>query len=294
MNLKNFEIHIVHYELLKERRSYLEKRLKYFGLEKFCFWHIQKINQDFSNIKKKYYKFDKDIWMERIKSSHNKITLSIMPRELSHGDMKLGINELKLFDFLAKRKGNKIYLILEDDVILEENFLDKLKKILRILPKDFDIAYTDFGINDAKEYLSVDNLQFKKLDKNHKKTRTTASFFINSKSAKKFSQDIKPFTLPLDHELRYWEVKKNYNTYWLNGYLTYQGTIYGDIYPSSLFPTRVKEYYQRIPFYKKIILDFIKNTEAKRFNKSIFSKIQVNLLDLLIFLKNSISVLDKR
>src|SRR3989339_335748 len=171
MILKNFEIHIVHYELLKERRSYLEKRLKY-------------------------------------------------------------------FDFLAKRKGNKIYLILEDDVILEENFLDKLKKILRILPKDFDIAYTDFGINDAKEYLSVDNLQFKKLDKNHKKTRTTASFFINSKSAKKFSQDIKPFTLPLDHELRYCEVK--------------------------------------------------------RFNKSIFSKIQVNLLDLLIFLKNSISVLDKR
>src|SRR3989339_352459 len=150
MILKNFEIHIVHYELLKERRSYLEKRLKYFGLEKFCFWHIQKINQDFSNLKKKYY------------------------------------------------------------------------------------------------------------------------------------------------ELRYWEIKKDYNTYWLNGYLTYQGTIYGDIYPSSLFPTRVKEYYQRIPFYKKIILDFIKNTEAKRFNKSIFSKIQVNLLDLLIFLKNSIHVLDKR
>ena len=294
MILKNFEIHIVHYELLKERRSYLEKRLKYFGLEKFCFWHIQKINQDFSNLKKKYYKFDKDIWTERIKFSHDKITPSIMPRELSHGDMKLGINELKLFDFLADRKGNNIYLILEDDVILEENFLDKLKKILRILPKDFDIAYTDFGVNDAKKYLSVDNLQFKKLDKNHKKTRTTASFFINSKSAKKFSRDIKPFTLPLDHELRYWEVKKNYNTYWLNGYLTYQGTIYGDIYPSSLFPTRVKEYYQRIPFYKKIILDFIKNTEAKRFNKSIFSKIQVNLLDLLIFLKNSIHVLDKR
>src|SRR3989339_49464 len=261
MILKNFEIHIVHYELLKERRSYLEKRLKYFGLEKFCFWHIQKINQDFSNLKKKYYKFDKDIWMERIKFSHDKITPSVMPRELSQGDMKLGINELKLFDFLAERKGNKIYLILEDDVILEENFLDKLKKKLR---------------------------------KDHKKTRTTASFFINSKSAKKFSRDIKPFTLPLDHELRYWEIKKDYNTYWLNGYLTYQGTIYGDIYPSSLFPTRVKEYYQRIPFYKKIILDFIKNTEAKRFNKSIFSKIQVNLLDLLIFLKNSISVLDKR
>src|SRR3989339_815044 len=243
MNLKNFEIHIVHYELLKERRSYLEKRLKYFGLEKFCFWHIQKINQDFSNLKKKYYKFDKDIWTERIKFSHDKITPSIMPSELSHGDMKLGINELKLFDFLAERKGNNIYLILEDDVILEENFLDKLKKILRILPKDFDIAYTDFGVNDAKKYF----------------------------------RDIKPFTLPLDHELRYWEVKKNYNTYWLNGYLTYQGTIYGDIYPSSLFPTRVKEYYRRIPFYKKI-----------------FSKIQVNLLDLLIFLKNSISVLDKR
>ena len=42
MDFKNFEIHIVHYELLKERRTYLEKRLKDFGLEKFCFWHIDR------------------------------------------------------------------------------------------------------------------------------------------------------------------------------------------------------------------------------------------------------------
>lgn len=286
MEFPNLEIHIVHYEKLKKRKTYLDKKIKELGLGKYCTWHIQKLDKDFTELKKRYYKFDEKIWMKRIMYSHDKVTPSIMPRELSQGDMKLGINELQLFDLLAKKKSDKNYLIFEDDVIFEDDFLLKLKKVLEELPKDYDIAYADFGVNDGNKNLSVNQLKFDKLSKTHKRTRATASFFISSKGAKKLSRDIKPFTLPLDHELRYWEVVKEYNAYWLNGYLTYQGTIYG-IYPSSLFSTREKTYSNNVSSCKTNILKWIKDIESKRFNKDFFSKTQVFFFDLLISLKKT-------
>ena len=266
MNTKKdykLNIFVIHYEPLRDRKKYLENRLKVLGLEKNTQWIIQK-RGEYSKEFKSYLPSEKNWNLMLKKVDGGKFRL------LTESDFSVMKNYLKIYGIIKKRK-IPVALILEDDVILSKDFLKRLDKCLETLPKIFDIAYTDSGIN-LRLPSNIEKLHFYPYSGFN--IRTTASHFISLEGARKISQLIKP-VMPIDLGLRYYEKQKKLKVFWLNGYLTYQGSYYGKKYTTSMqFPTKEAR------GFRKILL----NVENKRFNKDFFSQVQVFLLDFLVIM----------
>lgn len=261
---KRIRIFVINYEPLKDRKEYLRKKLLEIGLSGFVSWFIQKPGQYTQKEFDEIYSVDKKKWKKDIYLVEGPKDF----KQLNVGELNLILNHYKIYEKMVKEK-TPISLILEDDVILEEDFLERLERCIKKLPEKFDIAYTDAGMH-LRLNKKIHNLKYS--EHKGRKTRTTASYFISLEGAKKFLKN-KKVTFPLDLEMRVKEIKNNLNVYWLGGYLTYQGSVYGNYYKTVLQDERQKP--NRI---KRIIFE----VEKKRFNKDIFSKIEVFLLDFLI------------
>lgn len=261
---KKIRIFIINYEPLKERREYLKKKIKEIGLEKEVEWLIQKKRQ-YQNIIKKIYKKDEKKWKEIYKYVDCQKDIQI----LNEGEINLFLNHLKLYEKIVKEK-IPISLILEDDIIINRDFKERLIKSILKLPKDFDVAYTDAGTN-LRLNKEIEKIKYKE----HKGqlTRTTASYFISYSGAKKFLKE-KNIYAPIDIWMRYYEIKNSMKVYWLKGYLTYQGSIYVGFYKTVLQKEEASS------FIKKIIFNLAK----KRFNEDLLSRIEIFLLDYFFFI----------
>ncbi|MCH8945314.1 MAG: glycosyltransferase family 25 protein [Nanoarchaeota archaeon] len=261
INERRIKIFIINYLPLEKRRAYLQKKIKELDLENYVEWVIQKPEEYQKEVssyipnKKKWEEMSQIIDVEKF-------------RELRKPDMNLTMNYLKVYNKIVNEKIS-IALIFEDDVIMEKDFLKRLTKTIKVLPKKFDVAYTDAGIH-FRFGKKINKLRFYEYD--GPSTRTTASHFISLSGAKKM-KDLLGFIMPIDIEMRYYEKTHGLKVYWLKGYLTYQGSVFGDIYPTTL---QVK---------KKsggLIQNIISNVEKRRFKKDLISQINIFLVDYLV------------
>jgi GR25 family glycosyltransferase involved in LPS biosynthesis len=262
---KGVSIFIINYSPLKDRRKYLKERISALGLQGFVSWIIQKPRQ-YDNIFDKVYQPPVSRWKEIIRFVDGPKHFA----RLSNSELNLILNHLEIYKKIVK-KHIKFALILEDDVILEEDFLDRLIVCINNLPKSFDVAYTDMGMH-LRLPGKISQLKFYKY--NGLITRTTASYFITLNGAKKFLKN-NTIVLPTDLNMRYLEKKYNFEVYWLNGYLTYQGSVYGNFYKTVLQKERQKP---------NLIERTIFTIEGKRFDEKFSSKLQVLLLDYLLII----------
>jgi len=259
---KKLKIFVINYYPLKERREYLNKRFKDLGIQNKVEWIIQRPG----DYKKEIKKFSplKKIW-----ESANRHMDGPKFFKLNEADINLIENHLKAYKKIIKRNLENV-LILEDDVIISREFILRLKKCLDNLPDEYDIAYTDFGIG-LRFTKRVSKLKF--LRYNGPLTRTTASYFISKNGAKKFLNNVRPI-LPIDWNMRYFERILQMKVYWLRGFLTYQGSIYGGHYKTSLQarmnPTKIQ----------KIILKI----ESKRFDQKLIWKVILLIYDVLFII----------
>lgn len=273
---KGLKIFVINYFPLKERRVYLKKRFKEMGLDRFVSWFIQKPGQytekEFSN----FNSISQEEWVRRLQFVDG-------PKKIlkpNTSELNLYLNHVEIYKKIAKQK-IPVALVLEDDVILEEDFLDRLIKCLQELPKNFDMAYTDNGI-----YLrfpkSIDRLEY--FEYRGPVTRATASYFVSLDGAKK-NFGMEKTSFPHDLDMRYFERKDNLRVYWLNGYLTYQGSVYGDYYKTVL---QAKD---NPPFFRRILLSI----ESRRFNRKFLSQFMVLLADyVIIFQYRNLRILFKK
>ena len=251
-------IFVINFEPLKDRRDYLKKRFRELGIISRIRWIIQK-KGEYSK-KFKSYSPSKEKW----EIFSNKID-NEKYRILRESDFNIMMNHKKIHKIIKKEK-IPLSLVLEDDVILDSDFLERINKCLKILPRDFDICYTDAGMN-LRLPRKIKNFRFYKYE--GKSIRTTASYFISLDGAKKLSKPFE-FILPVDWEYRCREIKENMKVFWLAGYLTYQGSLYGDIYKTTMQVER--DSFGKL---RKLLL----NLEKKRYNKDIWSRIMIFFFD---------------
>lgn len=276
-----YEIHIIHYEKLRERKNYLSKRIFELGLGDKTHWLIQRNDDDYLDKIKKYYNFDREKWVKKIIVSFGKVTPRVLPRKLSRGEICLAINHLLLYKKLRKRK-DKIFVIMEDDVILESDFQRKLEFCVKKLPKNWDICYVDFGRNCVKKNIEEKSLKF--FIAPPRKNRGTGSYLINGKSAGKLFKLLNNFNLSIDQELLYLATKNKIKSFWLNSYLTYQGNVYG--YYTTSLGSRDDEYMRKLNPIKRAISRQLDKIESMRFSKNILKLFLVFLMDGIIKTKN--------
>lgn len=117
---------------------------------------------------------------------------------------------------------NDWYLILEDDAIFCNNFIEKLNNHLENLPSDAE--YLDIcDYFDTQRFLGFTS---NNLWENVNSTRTNCAYLINKKTCEKLLTTIIPFEKAIDHELN-----THIKTYWSVESLVHHGsTQYGSSY----------------------------------------------------------------
>jgi GR25 family glycosyltransferase involved in LPS biosynthesis len=225
-----YKIYIIHYKELIERRKYLEEQLLKYNM-KFIF--IDEYDRNTLNMNECNIIYNKNLWPERVLNLYN---CDIESRDLKISEICNSISHLKSFELISK-SDYEYGIILEDDVILPNNFNVKIDNIIKKLPSDFDFlffgnSYTleQLDISNCSKSIKIDDNLYKKIPG---KTRTVDGYIIKKEYANKMLNEIKEICLPFDFELNYFFKKLNTNVYWHHPGIIFQGSQMG-IYKSSI------------------------------------------------------------
>ncbi len=259
----NLEIWIIHYNKLREREKPLKEQLKEQGIT--ANWFIQKKSKPYREKEiNEYYEKDNKKWKEKIKIANREI----VPRRLGFSEIFLAINHFKLLKKFSNADENKIFLVLEDDVIFEKDFINKLKHVLlKLKYLKWDICFLDW----------CDTLPPKNLKKErefiYKRTGPeswgAAAYLIKPKTARRLLS-LGKFTLPADDELKFRIKKLNLMDVWVNPPLTKQASIFFNV-KSSLDFERSRMGIKRYFNWRKRVYNFL---ERNKIGKKVTKKLQ--------------------
>ncbi len=196
----NFEINIVHYKKLKERKEFISDKL-----------NGKKINYKFIDL------YDRDTLSEK--------ELSKFTNDINNAYKANFLSHIECFNNLINSKYD-LMLILEDDSMLKEKFYTKIEKYLKQLPKNFDLFY----ISDGKSNFKIPiykKLPFKNVYKKdnkytewggHGATKFADGYFISKKCAELFVEKFFSNSYKVDTSIDWWKNemidKYNLNVYW--------------------------------------------------------------------------------
>lgn len=216
--MKELISYVVHYTPLKERKKFL---LNEFNKHSLIHYFIEDYDRE--------KLLDKDLKIFNSKFPKHQCGIT-----LSHicAYKKIINNEYKYS------------LILEDDVILDDNFKDKLNKSLKQLPTDYDMLFIGDGCNlhIQSSIIKPQQLIYKKCREptswgGNGATRCTDSYLVSKKSAKKiinYISNLKEGTvhMPIDWWLNKIIRDLKLEIYWMEPTIATQGTQNGK-YKSS-------------------------------------------------------------
>ena len=172
------KIFIVHYKKLTERKDYLLSTLKGYDVE-----FVDEFDRDDFNMGNIIY--DENLWRDRINSIKTE-RYNPTFEKLKNSEICNSLSHIKCYEKIVQE--NLDYaLILEDDVILTDDFYFQLEKIISKV-SDFDFiflgnSYTMSLLDDIHNSKSIkifDRLYYK--DPGH--TRTVDSYLISKECAK--------------------------------------------------------------------------------------------------------------
>ena len=221
-NIKMIKIFTIHYKKLTERKINIINQLEKFGLQTEF---VDKFDRDILNDKNLYI-FDSNKLGTKFKASAA-ITLS----------------HIYCFYNISISNDYSYALILEDDALLSDNFLNQLNNYISQLPGDWDMVFIGDGCN-----LHIEKKDIKPNINIYKKclyptqwggdgaTRCTDSYLVNKKCAVNLCQYINTLSYKIDDNIDWWLNKvsrdNNFNVYWAEPTIVTQGTQNGK-YKSS-------------------------------------------------------------
>jgi hypothetical protein len=195
------KIYIIHYNKLINRKNYL---IDYFNKNNITNYEFRQLYQreNLTNeIKDKYFK------LNNLNSCQ--ICITIEHIETYREIVNTSIND------------DDWYLILEDDAIFCDDFVNQLNNYLLGAPKDAEyLDISDFFIINSQDMWVRNNA-----------TRTNCAYLINKKTCSKLLSTIIPFEKAIDHELNKQMKLHDIKTYWSNKSLVHHGS--GSNYPAS-------------------------------------------------------------
>jgi len=207
------KVFVTHFSPLKERKINLEKTLKSNLID--VSW-VEKEPEDISS----FYEFSEKNWLKKIEPfSYGTI---ISPRILKKSELSLAYKHIEIYKFIVKNNIQNA-LILEDDVILINNFVKNFNIYIENNPKNWDFIFLGSGC-DLR--IPIEQRQKNTLCylKDHPAAKCTDSYIININSAKNILNSIKKITLPIDFELNYLMWLNKCNVYWWEPPLVMQGS----------------------------------------------------------------------
>jgi mannosyltransferase OCH1-like enzyme len=219
LNVDN--IYICHYKKLEKRKQSILEQLKEQKIHTYEFVeNFDKTEWNIEEIEKEYPKVFKDLKKES-KSCNDK-----------NSQISLALKHAFILKDVFKNK-YKTSLILEDDVILCDNFVNYCNFFMTQLPNDWDIAWVGSCLN-----LHEPNIDGKYVYKTSKGSRCTHAFLVSESMVNKVIDCISDINLAADHFYNYLIEKYNLNNYWFepslaNQSLEYKSEISGNYWNES-------------------------------------------------------------
>lgn len=211
----DFPTYVMHYTPNTERRNFLQKL---FEIENFT--NVNWITD-----------YDRESIIESNLSENFKITQEECDRRNNHLKQIYSHPEerslsLKHLDALKKfvNSDYEFALFLEDDSILEQNFIEKFFFYFDKKPNDFELGYVNHGYPHDRIDDPDKQYWFRKYWPNAVKfsdamvfTKSTAKTILNCILQYKIC-------FPIDHEYSYWIRENNIKVYWLEPPICAQGS----------------------------------------------------------------------
>jgi len=195
---------ICHWTKLKERKNHLLEVLKEENMEDYEFvedydsdnWDSEEIKKSFPNI------FDKNP----------------KGRNLKQSEISLVLKHIKIICEVAEKYDYA--LVLEDDVILCDNFLNEFSQSFEQLPEDWDMGWV--GTCCDLHASPKDGLRVSKA----RGSRCTHAYIISNSGANKVLEELKNCNDGADFYYNYLIDKFNLNNYWFEPALAVQNSTF--------------------------------------------------------------------
>jgi len=225
---------IIHYTPLNERKMHLSMELNRFGFTDIT-WVTEKSisNYDIKTI----YNRTPELMQERLQRGVDWFGASDFP-PMSQPEIEVTTQHIEAIRQIVER-GIAHAIILEDDVVFEKNFFQRMVSYCNQLPNNYDLFYFGSGcgahhhkrtlIQKLKGLFLLENV-FKR---ENKQSRYADSYMISLKAAKTFHSELTTFQFPIDWESNCIQQKNHMNIYWGEPTLTHQGSSSGK-YQSGL------------------------------------------------------------
>jgi GR25 family glycosyltransferase involved in LPS biosynthesis len=177
------KIFVLHYSKLTRRKQHILEQFEKHGITEYEFIE----------------KFDKDVITDDECPEFSKDYVANRRAELS-----LHLKHLYLYRLMLSENYEEV-LVLEDDVILSDNFMKKLTEYMTQLPKDYDMLFIGNGCNlhiPRNQLIANQYIYAKCLHKTawggNGAARCTDSYIIHQRCAKKLCDYVAAAGAPLD------------------------------------------------------------------------------------------------
>jgi GR25 family glycosyltransferase involved in LPS biosynthesis len=207
------KIFVIHYTKLTQRKPHIIRQFNTHNITNFEFIEV----------------FDKENLTEA------DTNLFIENKSKSH--ISLYMKHFHAYKEIAEKYDNA--LILEDDVIFSDNFMESLSKYLTQLPEDYDMLFIGDGCNSHIEnHRLVQGKYIYERNIKNGATRCTDSFIINKKCAKKivewlYNLNNKIDICGIDWWLNEAAINNQFKVYWAEPTIVTQGSQTG-LYTTSI------------------------------------------------------------
>lgn len=187
------KVFVVHYKQLIDRKEYM---INYFKENNV-------LNYEFRD----YYQRE-EVTDETLCKYSNTNQLSITQKCIA-------IEHIEIFKEIIKCGNNDDwYLILEDDAIFCDDFVNMFNKYMENKPEDAEYL-------DLSDYFTINT---EELWYKHNATRTMCGYVIKKTTCEKILSTIIPLTIPIDHELNRQINLHSINMYWSGKSLIHHGS----------------------------------------------------------------------
>lgn len=200
------KLFIIHFEKLTDRKKYLDAHIENYGFINEYILSNDEIDQKICELNK-YYKYNP----------------SIYDRNLSKGEICVSTQHINTYIKMID-DDIKHALILEDDAIFGNDFLENLQKITKKLPMDFDMCF-------ISECCNLHSTNRDSLINISSTSRCVSGYIVNSKCISYILSTL-PFQYPIDWHLNFINKNNKLKFYWSEPCIISQGSEF--IYKSNL------------------------------------------------------------
>lgn len=225
------KVFVIHYKKLTNRKEYLINYFKSKNITNYEFrnnFQREDLTTDIVNHYFKSNKFERENLSTKAAESYFKlnnfdnVTTDIADfyfklNILNSAQICITIEHIETYKEIVNRTSDNDdswYLILEDDAMFFENFVNDINLYLDNVPQDAEYL-------DISDYFTI---RSQNMWERKDSTRTNCGYLIKRSTCVKLLSTIVPFEYPIDHELNKQLKMHNIKTYWSNKSLIHHGS----------------------------------------------------------------------